>query len=120
MKNYRIFRNLKRDVYYVEIKNSKKWKKVLETSALTAFNCVFKVNEKGRQKTIADNKRNVHAYCYAESFVEKLPDQWSFDYDPIHYNPFVNKQFEKDIFNTVVKKASEVVFDGKQVFVKNK
>lgn len=79
-------------------------------------NTSFKVNETGRQRVIAEGRKNVHAYTVCDKYI--LARKRSVEnLKSISYNPYKLNQF---ICNGVpIKNASELLFqDGKCYLVK--
>jgi len=81
--------------------------------AFVAYNCHFKVNEKGRQRVIRERHKNVHAFVVADRY---LP----YDVDtsvllPITYNPYVANTFMCG--NEPINTAATVAFKGGRCFL---
>lgn len=88
------------DVYFNS--TSKVWsvrqngKVVLHCEKMILRDCQYIVSERGRQRVIANKRKNVHAFirgyhCYVED-VNNSPEGESF---PITYNPYTMATFQK-------------------------
>ena len=72
--------------------------------------CKFKVNEGGRQRVLAQKRKNVHAGV--EGLL--LGQRWSLkglDGESIEYNPYKNKTFVKKLDGSSVRSALAVILD---------
>lgn len=85
-KPVRVYRNIRRDVYSVQQKGLV----VAHGTALALRDCQFVVNEAGRQRVLAEKRKNVHAYV--KGFVlDGIPDRDGFR--RVTYNPYKMDQF---------------------------
>jgi hypothetical protein len=80
---------------------------------------VFKVNEKGRQKTIEERRKRVHAYVQGYFVSADEPKPADMD-KVIIYDPYLTPLF-KDVSSGsyVVALEGEVFFDGTVVYTNN-
>ena len=77
------------------------------------FDAQFKVSEKGRQRVLREQKKNVHAYVvgtWVSEFVPRLPIKLA-TYNPYKYSSFVDAHSKKPLA-----KASQVLL-SKRHFV---
>ncbi len=101
---YYIYWNLHKDCYSVRYRG----KVVAHLKNLTATNVVFKVSQKGRQKVLREQKKNVHAFVVAEKiFPHATPHDLmgvgsvvahEVKYNPYKYNSFVDIR-ERPVYN---------------------
>ncbi len=80
---------------------------------LVAYNCVFKVNEKGRQRALREKQKNVHAFVVAASFLPYRVDTSVLK--AITYNPYLADTFMCD--GEPINTAPTVAFSGGRCFL---
>jgi hypothetical protein len=100
---YYIYWNLHKNCYSVRFKG----KVIAHLTSLTATGVTFKVSQKGRQKVLREQKKNVHAFVVADKIFPKaepfdltgcdLPTE-QVKYNPYKYNSFVDSE-EKALYN---------------------
>jgi len=80
-----VYWNIHKSCWSIKHKN----KVIAHTQNLTLSNCTFKVSEKGRQRVIKENKKNVHAGVqgYLFSFININSN------NIIYYNPYTQPTF---------------------------
>jgi hypothetical protein len=66
--SYFVYWNLKRDCYSVRFKG----KVIGHYTSLVAANVRFKVSERGRQRVLAEQRKNVHAFVVADTIYPEL------------------------------------------------
>ncbi|WP_084552495.1 hypothetical protein [Bacillus cihuensis] len=85
-------------------------------TAVTLENCIFHVSESGRQKTIDQNRKRVHAYVrgYLTGINQEL--------DPtldtvVYYNPYQTELFTKVVSGEFIMNSNKVHCEGKYCFI---
>jgi hypothetical protein len=89
---YYIYWNLKRDCYSVRYKG----KVIGHYTGLVAANVRFKVSEKGRQRVLAEQRKNVHAFVVADTIYPELDPLNVCDvshFESVRYNPYCFSTF---------------------------
>ena len=110
-KGYRIYYNLHTHKFSVQAWNDDKkgWRVYGHFENLMAYDVSFKVYEAGRQRVLADRRKNVHAYVLAKSImaVNKyhpflfMNDTCQVTYNPYKYKTFVLKDDDqKEVVST--------------------
>jgi len=71
------------------------------TTEVNLWDCTFKVNAKGRQKVLDEQRKNVHAGIngYIDEFDLDLPNPVEVTYNPYKYDSFVDKATESPIYS---------------------
>lgn len=88
---YRIYWNLHRGCWSIQTRiHGKGWRVTDYAETLSAYNVTFSVSEAGRQRVIAEGRKNVHAYAIARRCT---PNRWQrvpYTWDPmkISYHPY--------------------------------
>ena len=80
------------------------------------FDAQFKVSEKGRQRVLREQKKNVHAYVvgtWVSEFVPRLPIKLA-TYNPYKYSSFVDTHSEKPLAKAKQVLLSKRHFVGRQ------
>lgn len=107
---YYIYRNLRTKGFSVRYKG----KVIDRLFTIEAEGITFKVNEKGRQKVIADCQKNVHAFVVADKYTSKKYPALTFaEIDRLRritYNPYKDAQFKCD--GGKINTAKKVVFQN--------
>ena len=113
-----IYRNLHQDCFSVKYRG----RVISRATNIIAINPSFQVSEKGRQRVIKEQRKNVHAYVVCDDFL--LPNSFSYhlysvsEEGEVTYNPYTNTSFVCDgqpIFKsdyaqlTIVNKKSKVI-----------
>ena len=107
---YYVYWNLHKNVFSVKYKG----KVIAHLTNFYGTNCEFRVSEKGRQRVLAEKKKNVHSYVVCDSYAEgdfnplgpfKLDIQGRVRYNPYKGPNFVNESGDK------VERAYFVRFD---------
>ena len=83
------------------------------------FDAQFKVSEKGRQRVLREQKKNVHAYVVGTWVSQDEPNFWLTEYFPIKlatYNPYKYSSFVDAHSKKPLAKASQVLL-SKRHFV---
>lgn len=110
-----VYRNLHTNNGY-SIRCSKSGLVLSHCSTAKLRNARFIVSESGRQKTIQEKRKRVHAYIRGElvGINELVPD----DFLQVHYNPYHTPLFTLAGANKPVLEAEEVICCGKYAYVK--
>ncbi len=97
---YYVYWNLHKNVFSVKYKG----KVIAHLTNFYGTNCEFRVSEKGRQRVLAEKKKNVHSYVVCDSYAEgdfnplgpcKLDMQGRVRYNPYKGPNFVNESGDK-------------------------
>lgn len=112
-----VYRNLHTDNGY-SIRCSKTGLVLAHCSTVTLKNAKFVVSESGRQKTIEQNRKRVHAYVRGElaAINTALPK----GFEKIVYNPYYTANFMQARFNLPVEEAEIVYCGGKFAYVEKR
>lgn len=112
---YRIYRNLHTETdYSIQCKRSGRWRVIDRRSKFTAKDCIFKVYEKGRQRTLIQKHKNVHAFLLCK----EIEFNTSGNLDPLHritYNPYTGSTFMHQ--GTPISESKSVYFSEIGVFM---
>ena len=107
---YYCYWNLHKNVFSVKYKG----KVVAHLTNFYGKNCEFRVSEKGRQRVLKEQSKNVHAYVVCDQYVEgdvnllrsfRLDIEGRVRYNPYKGSSFVNESGDK------VERADFVRFD---------
>lgn len=100
---YYIYWNLHKDCYSVRFKG----KVIGHYDSLVASNVRFRVSEKGRQRVLAECRKNVHAFVVADKIFPKADPMELLDishFESVRYNPYRFSTFvdawENPVFGT--------------------
>ncbi|EWG09342.1 hypothetical protein [Cytobacillus firmus] len=110
-----VYRNLHTNNGY-SIRCSKSGLVLSHCSTVKLRNARFIVSKSGRQKTIQEKRKRVHAYIRGElvGINELVPD----DFLQVHYNPYHTPLFTIAESDKPVYEAEEVICCGKYAYVK--
>lgn len=110
----KVYYNLHKKCYSIVSLEKENYGKVIKHSnCVPLFDAQFKVSEKGRQRVLSEQKKNVHAYVvgtWVSEFVPRLPIKLA-TYNPYKYSSFVDAHSKKPLA-----KASQVLL-SKRHFV---
>ena len=110
----KVYYNLHKNCYSIVSLEKENYGKVIKHSnCVPLFDAQFKVSEKGRQRVLREQKKNVHAYVvgtWVSEFVPRLPIKLA-TYNPYKYSSFVDADSKKPLA-----KASQVLL-SKRHFV---
>lgn len=110
----KVYYNLHKNCYSIVSLEKENYGKVIKHSnCVPLFDAQFKVSEKGRQRVLREQKKNVHAYVvgtWVSEFVPRLPIKLA-TYNPYKYSSFVDAHSKKPLA-----KASQVLL-SKRHFV---
>jgi hypothetical protein len=84
-----IYWNLHKDCFSVRYRG----KVIAHIKGATVFNAEFRVSEAGRQRVLAEKRKNVHAFVACERFISNDGDHGIGA--PITYNPYKYQTFVK-------------------------
>ena len=101
-----VYKNLHNNLFSVKTKNV-----IGHTDYLILTNCEFRVQEKGRQRVIKEQRKNVHAYIKGDVVSGNIKG----DYDEISYNPYKNASFM--VRGEPIYTAKLVLFRDKKVYL---
>jgi len=110
-----VYRNLHTNNGY-SIRCSKSGLVLSHCSTVRLKNAKFVVSESGRQKTIQEKRKRVHAYVRGElaAYNEALPK----GFEKVKYNPYYTSFFVTATTNQPINKAEEVYCGGKYAYAK--
>lgn len=86
---YYIYFNLHKKCWSVKYRG----KVIHHCTSLVAHQCKFIVSEKGRQRVLREQRKNVHAYVRCVSVVMDGVDIGELQIIPISYNPYKHPYF---------------------------
>lgn len=111
-KPFKVYRNLHKDCWSLQQDNLVK----AHAKTLKLFNCKFLVNERLRQKTIKEERKNVHAFIkgYLSELFDSILD--TVKGTAITYNPFKNEFFYEKESGASIHSADAVVLEERKVF----
>lgn len=111
----RIYRNLNNGTMSVQAKDGKSWKVVGHVTEAIVSNVSFKIQEGGRQRTIREQCKNVHAWGQGILEAQSDPDI----YAPIAlgYNPYTDSTFVQRGTENVITQCRYLVVRNNLVFV---
>jgi hypothetical protein len=102
---YYLYRNLHTGTFSLKHQG----KVISRPSTVVMDDCVFKVSEKGRQRVLDEQVKNVHAMIgcqsYRENVVVAAPTTW----EELHYDPYKTPNF-------CIKSTGEPIESAKQVY----
>lgn len=86
---------------------------VLHTRRVYLTDVTFQVNEPGRQRVLAESKKNVHAYV--NGTFQGVPDESSIEgYREAYYNPYVTSVFmDKETWTPIYEAEEAILIDRK-------
>lgn len=105
--NCRIYYNLHRRCLSVQTKTEKGWRVTGHTTIAVLKDVAFKVSEAGRQRTIRERRKNVHAMITGK-ISHDMPQNWN---TRVFYNPYKAGHFV-DAMGNKVEKADFVLVQG--------
>tara|TARA_R100000388_G_C7193158_1_gene134531 strand:+ start:377 stop:751 length:375 start_codon:yes stop_codon:yes gene_type:complete len=110
----KVYYNLHKNCYSIVSLEKENYGRVIKhENCVPLFDAQFKVSEKGRQRVLREQKKNVHAYVvgtWVSEFVPRLPIKLA-TYNPYKYSSFVDAHSKKPLA-----KASQVLL-SKRHFV---
>jgi hypothetical protein len=116
---YFVYYNLHKHVF--SLKNNKTKKVEMRSQAVVMKDCVFKVSEKGRQRVLKTQQKNVHAGVLGEVVKTDIDmnDALSIvDFVELTYNPYLFDSFVVKETQERVQGAVEVLLLNKRIFAK--
>ena len=92
-----VYKNLHKDCWSVKQDGLVK----AHTDKINLWDCAFRVNARGRQKVLDEQRKNVHAGIngYIDEFDLDLPNTVEVTYNPYKYDSFVDKATESPIYS---------------------
>lgn len=109
-----VYFNLHKKCWSVKaLEGDRKGLVIAHTQALALEHCQFKVSEAGRQRVLAERRKNIHAGVVGyvtEGFEPGLCT------NPISYNPYKAGHFYNKLTDEPVFHASMVTMNGRSVF----
>lgn len=116
MKTVFVYFNLHKKMW--SIRDQKTRKVIGHANQVILFNARPKVSESGRQRVIAEGRKNVHAGIIGELFATECPMIFNSEPYEITYNPYKYSGFVLKNHNNIYYTGSEYAYlDNKQVFV---
>jgi hypothetical protein len=111
-KPFKVYRNLHQDCWSLQQDSLVK----AHAKTLKLFNCKFLVNERLRQKTIKEGRKNVHAFIkgYLSELFDSILD--TVKGTAITYNPEKNEFFYEKESEASIHSADAVVLEERKVF----
>ena len=111
----KVYYNLHKKCYSIVSLEKENYGKVIKhENCVPLFDAQFKVSEKGRQRVLREQKKNVHAYVvgtWVSEFKPNFPIKLA-TYNPYKYEKFVDVKTGKPI-----EYAKEVFIDGQRVYI---
>ena len=123
MEKYFVYYNLHKHLFSCKNRKTGLVNKDMYSTALKLSNCEFKVSEKGRQRVLKEQRKNVHAGVVGnvvainitiDDLDNTLNELTQLTYNPYKYNSFVVKKTEQP-----VKFAETVYLVNKRIYAKN-
>lgn len=117
---YFVYYNLHKHVF--SLKNNKTKKVEGRSRAVLMKDCVFKVSEKGRQRVLKTQQKNVHAGVLGEvvkTYIDMNDAPNIVDFVELTYNPYLFDSFVVKETQERVQGAVEVLLLNKRIFAKN-
>lgn len=111
-----VYRNLHTDNGY-SIRDSKTGLVLAHCSTVYLTNATFHISESGRQKTVREKRKRVHAYIRGTLTDYNVTVPGSFK--KVLYNPYFTESFIEAETNTQILNANEVICSGKHAYVGN-
>lgn len=109
-----VYYNLHKHVF--SVKDVKTGLVVAHTSVIHLENATFKVSEAGRQRVLAEKRKNVHAGVRG-TFVR--PEPWNLtSVKRATYNPYLFSSFVDVASQEPLEQASEVMLVNKKIYYK--
>lgn len=108
-----VYFNLHKKVFSVKaLEGDRKGRVVAHREYVMLENVTFKVSEAGRQRVLAERRKNVHAGAVGEwrDDVAVLKDDVAVTYNPYKYTTFVNKETEQPVYT-----ARRAVLQNKRI-----
>ena len=113
----KVYYNLHKNCYSIVSLEKENYGKVIKHSnCVPLFDAQFKVSEKGRQRVLREQKKNVHAYVvgtWVSEFVPRLPIKLA-TYNPYKYSSFVDAHSNKPLAKAKQVLLSKRHFVGRQ------
>ena len=106
----RVYWNLHRNLWSVQVKVGKSWKVVEHASTVALGGVSFTVSEAGRQRVLRTKRKNVHSYATGyligtESDALSFSDSWQ-GLPEVTYNPYKFSTFVRTSDRTPIASAS--------------
>lgn len=117
---YFVYYNLHKHVF--SLKNNKTKKVEGRSRAVLMKDCVFKVSEKGRQRVLKTQQKNVHAGVLGEvvkTYIDMNDAPNIVDFVELTYNPYLFDSFVVKETQERVQGAVEVLLLNKRIFAKD-
>lgn len=111
-----VYRNLHTNNGY-SIRSAKTGLVLAHCSNVHLTNARFHVSESGRQKTVQEKRKRVHAYVRGQLAACNV--QLPATFTKVHYNPYYTALFTDSLTNKPIYEAEEVICSGKFAYVKN-
>ena len=100
-----VYKNLHQDCWSIRQDGLVK----AHTTEVNLWDCAFRVNAKGRQKVLEEQRKNVHAGIkgYIDELHLSLPNPIEVTYNPYKYDSFVDKDTESPIYSMEVAQLTQ-------------
>lgn len=109
-----VYYNLHKHCYSIKSLEGKTRGKVIDyRDEVDLVNVEFRVSEKGRQRVLKEQKKNVHAGVVGELV---NPMAVAKELKQMYYNPYVTETFVEMKTNKPVKKAEYALLKDKKIF----
>ncbi|WP_053403483.1 hypothetical protein [Priestia koreensis] len=108
-----VYRNLNQNGLY-SVRDSKTGLVCCHSSSVRLSNVTFKVSESGRQKTVSEKRKRVHAFV--RGTLEELEGNCPNGFEPVYYNPYVTSLFVREQSNLPIHAAESAFFEGKYAY----
>jgi len=113
----KVYYNLHKNCYSIVSLEKENYGRVIKhENYVPLTNAQFKVSEKGRQRVLREQKKNVHAYVvgtWVSEFVPRLPIKLA-TYNPYKYSSFVDAHSKKPLAKAKQVLLSKRHFVGRQ------
>lgn len=109
-----VFYNLHKGGY--SIKDKKTGLVVGYADTVRLANCLFRVQQGGRQKTIAEKRKRVHAIVEGD-FLRAGRPEITQNMEKVYYNPYTTEEFTSTVTGEHVFKSEAVVFADKVCYI---
>jgi hypothetical protein len=91
---------------------------VLHSDVIVLEDVTFKVSEAGRQRVLAEGRKNVHAKVYGNFVKAELEQGEGFGWSEAYYNPYKVSTFVDVDTGEPIHEASQVILANKAIFYK--
>ena len=108
-----VSRNLDTDGY--SIRSAKSGLVLAHCSTVSLEHCTFHVSKSGREKTVQENRKRVHAFVRGE--LTAINQQIDTSREVVYYNPYLTECFTIVSLQQPIVEATEVHCQGKYCYL---